>query len=90
MGFKFSQIDSGHDDWLDAESLALMACDPPNEYSGGDEMTWSIAGLIPIGNAQRSQNGILALSQQREERKKIRALEEEFPDLFVNGQPKVL
>ncbi len=90
MGHKVSQIDGGHDDWLDAETLALMACEPPNEYEGGYELKWSVPGLIPIGNPTRSQNGILAIAQQKEERRHLRELEEEFPDLFVNGKPRVL
>ena len=88
MGFQFSQIDGGHDDWLDAETLALMACDPPNEYSTEDGMVWGRAGLVPIGNAARSdERGIIGRIRRAQEVAVINKFQEEFPDLFINDEP---
>ena len=87
-GYRFSQIDGGHDDWLDAECLALMACDPPNEYSSDDGMVWGRPGLVPIGNAARSaEHGIIGRIRREQETAAINKFEQDFPDLFMNDEP---
>lgn len=72
-GHHFYAMSGGHDDWVDAECLSLMACDPPLE--GGDagslSMGMTIQQMQPIGNTVDTEDEFLmAINRQRSERKR--------------------
>ena len=88
--YVFKQTDGGHDDWVDAECLALSICDPPAEdferYAG---MIRSQPSLPPLNAdaASSRRNNIMSDLKRRRTEAKIEAWAQEHPDLFVNGKP---
>ena len=56
-GHQFYSISNGHDDWVDAECLALMACDPAIEGITGERVVPnSISGVRPLNNIYKPKN----------------------------------
>jgi len=87
MSYSFRQVDGGHDDWLDSECLALMACDPAPEesYDGIAVMTReTVAPLRDSGDVPAKRDEVIAWfrSQRRKGYDKPRR-----PDLVANGEP---
>ena len=50
LGYSFDHPNSPHDDWVDAEVLALMACDPPEAMEEGYEPVQTIKTVAPLTN----------------------------------------
>lgn len=81
-GHTFSTVSGGHDDWVDAEVMALYACEPAPMQIGGVSRTRVISGI-------RGQNSGPASRPKR--RKLIHAAqasrhsEDEVPDFILNG-----
>jgi phage FluMu gp28-like protein len=71
-GHQFYSVSNGHDDWVDAECLALMACDPAQDVVDLLTVPRSKRGIKPINSNYRNKSS--RLLRWREERK---ALEEE-------------
>jgi hypothetical protein len=53
LGYTFRHPNSQHDDWVDAEVLALMACDPAEAMEEDYEVVQSIRTVAPL-----TQNGV--------------------------------
>ena len=49
-GHTFYTVSSGHDDWVDAECLALMACDPAMDIGEQKFIPASKKGITPINS----------------------------------------
>ncbi len=84
MGYIFRTVNGGHDDWVDAECLALRGCDPPLQEGQSHtlptrkRMITSTNGSMVSGKKRRTplQNRI------REARYGVPS----SPDLIVNGE----
>ena len=72
-GHHFYAMSGGHDDWVDAECLALMACDPASERMG-DQLNATaptIQQMQPVGGFVESIDPFFAaLNAQRAEKKR--------------------
>ena len=82
--YNFRQIDNGHDDWLDAEIMALMACDPAEDDANYSEMAYSIAGIPSLRPAHlRSGRSIPFMKRYRQQKadKKREEWEKAVPEL---------
>ena len=89
MGYQFSHPDSPHDDWVDAECLALMACDPAMLDTNQQQVIPSIRTVEPLGGASDTSKIIQRIKRERR-RKQIEELQNIHPDLVVNGVPLTL
>jgi hypothetical protein len=69
-GHTFYTVSGKHDDWVDAECLALMACDPAMEGVTGERVVpHSISGVKPMNNIYRDKTGkISRLKRMRREK----------------------
>ena len=82
--YNFRQIDNGHDDWLDAEIMALMGCDPAEDDANYSEMAYSIAGIPSLRPAHlRSKRSIPFMKRYRQQKaeKKREEWEKAVPEL---------
>ena len=50
LGYSFDHPNSPHDDWVDAEVLALMACDPAEAMEEDYDPVYSIKTVAPLSN----------------------------------------
>tara|TARA_R100001510_G_scaffold41831_1_gene38194 strand:- start:170 stop:907 length:738 start_codon:yes stop_codon:yes gene_type:complete len=73
-GHQFYSVSGGRDDWVDAECLALMACDPAQEVMELLTAPRSKRGIKPLNSNYRSKGS--RILRWREERKLL-AMEEE-------------
>jgi hypothetical protein len=89
MGYQFSHPDSPHDDWVDAECLALMACDPAMLDENQQQVVPSIRTLEPLGGVSNTSRIIQRIKRERR-RKQIEELQNTHPDLVLNGVPLTL
>jgi len=90
LGYSFSHTDSLHDDWVDAECLALMACDPAMVDSDMKQIIPSIRTFEPLGSTSSNTSKIIQRIKRARRRKQIEEAQREFPDLQVNGVPLIL
>lgn len=84
-GHVFSSISGGHDDWVDAEVMALFACDPAPSQLGGVKPARSIPGLRGQNSGPRTSRRTRKLLVSARESRHV--LTEDPPDLIVNGEP---
>ena len=72
MGYIFRTVGGGHDDWVDAECLALRGCDPP--LREGDQLVLPTRKIMrPTGNrsmmtSTKKRERIPLFQRLREER----------------------
>ena len=90
MGYSFSHPDSTHDDWVDAECLALMACDPAMVDSNMKQIVPSIKTFEPLGAKSSNTSKIIQRIKRARRKKQIEEAQRQFPDLQVNGIPLIL
>lgn len=84
--FRYRQVDNGHDDWLDAEALALRACDPAvEEGSGFKRPKANISGVKAINGANTASSTMMNIQEARYDQ--WLAMEQEPEDITVNGEP---
>ena len=88
--YTFRQIDNGHDDWLDAEIMALMACDPAEEDVNFSDIAYSVPGVPSLRPPHlRSKRSIPYLQRYRQHKSDIKRKEWEqaVPELSeeLNG-----
>ena len=75
-GHTFYNVSGAHDDWVDAECLSLMACDPAMEGVTGDRfIPTSISGIIPM-NANSNYINKNSRLQRVKKARKEKQLEE--------------
>lgn len=80
--YVFRTVDESHDDWVDAETLALMACDPAT-IEGQSLVVPTRQTVRPVngdGPAQRAWVGPGVRARRA-------ARYENIPDILVNGEP---
>lgn len=88
---RFRQIDGGHDDWLDAEMLALSSCDPVDEYGEMVVLSPSVGGVQPINaNAPVQRGPIMATLKARRAEALLTAMKEQNPDWAEQFESGVL
>jgi len=67
-GHSFYTVSGANDDWVDAECLALMACDPAIETGEQFAMPMSRRGIKPLNNNYNQKGGrIIRWRQMRKE-----------------------
>ena len=67
-GHSFYTVSGANDDWVDAECLALMACDPAVEAGEQYQMPRSLSGIKPLNsNYKNKSSKILRWRQMRKE-----------------------
>ena len=82
----FETIDNSHDDWVDAETLALMACDPAMVDDDSYRTLRAIPGPAPIrgDNPGQRRNKRLRAGWRDEQ---IEEAMRGVPDIIVNKEP---
>lgn len=83
--FRYRQVDNGHDDWLDAEALALRACDPAAEEGSLFTRVQNHKGVTPINGNKAPGRLITQIRDSRYD--EWLAMEQAPPDIVVNGEP---
>ena len=86
-GHQFYTVSGNHDDWVDAECLALMACDPAMEGITGERIVPnSISGIKPLNpnNNYLSKNSRLQKIKRIRREKQLQELGL-TPEEFVAG-----
>lgn len=79
MGYIFRTIDGGHDDWVDAEALALKGCDPASSSVGS--VLPNIGAVPPIqGSAIKKRRDPFFVKRRLAQLEKLNP-----PDLIENG-----
>jgi hypothetical protein len=87
--FRYRQVDNGHDDWLDAEALALRACDPAREIQEARFRVHGKAGTAGINGNKKKQSAMMRqITDWRQDDVANQSLPPE--DLIINGEPVVL
>ena len=75
LSYQFTHPNSPHDDWVDAEVLALMACDPPEAMEEDYEPVFTIKTVAPLTNNGVSYTeGRLARIKRQRKAKQIQEL----------------
>ena len=87
--FRYRQVNNGHDDWLDAEALALRACDPAREVQEARLRVHGKAGAVGINGNKKKQS---AMMRQVSDWRQDSVLNERQPppDIVINGDPVVM
>ena len=87
--FRYRQVDNGHDDWLDAEALALRACDPARETQEARLRVHGKSGSVGINGIKKKQS---AMMRQITDWRQDDVANQNLPpeDLIINGDPVVL
>ena len=70
LGYTFRHPNSQHDDWVDSEVLALMACDPADTYDDDYEPIQSIRTVEPLTDNGVSYTGGRLLRWRRQRKAK--------------------
>lgn len=83
--FRYTQIDNGHDDWLDAEALALRACDPAMQDAAAFAAVRNRSGPLPPRTPVRGSRMMRRVMNERIDQ--WLTIEQEPPDLIVNKEP---
>jgi hypothetical protein len=86
-GHQFYTVSGNHDDWVDAECLALMACDPALEGITGERIVPnSISGIKPLNsnNIYNSRNSRLQKIKRKRREQQLQELGL-TPEEFVSG-----
>jgi hypothetical protein len=87
--FRYRQVDNGHDDWLDAEALALRACDPAREVMEARARVSSKAGIRGIGSKSKKQSSMMkTITNWRQD--SVLNERQPPPDIVINGSPVVM
>jgi hypothetical protein len=82
----FETIDNSHDDWVDAETLALMACDPAAVDQEGYRQLRAVSGPSPItGDKVPVRKNRMLRADWRGEQ--IEEAMRGTPDVYVNKEP---
>ena len=88
-GHTFYTVSGKHDDWVDAECLALMACDPAMEGVTGERVVpHSISGVKPMNNIYRDKTGKISRLKRIRREKQLAELgltAEEYVAGIENG-----
>lgn len=78
MGYIFRMIDGGHDDWVDAEALALKGCNPAS--TGNSVVLSRLPGVSPIvGQSSAIRPDPFWIKRKQAQR-------ERYPDYVLNGK----
>ena len=83
-GHTFYTVSGRHDDWVDAECLALMACDPALEMGEQKFFPVSKSGITPMNPNYSKKSS--RLKRWRQERKEAMDIESEAGDLIVKSK----
>ena len=85
-GYTFYTESQQHDDWVDSELLALMACDPPGSESGDYGFGRPIRGMTPIRPipVKRPSNFIQKV-RERKRKKFLDNLPDEVREEILTG-----
>ena len=85
-GYTFYTESQQHDDWVDSELLALMACDPPGSESGDYGFGRPIRGMTPIRPTpvKRPSNFIQKV-RERKRKKFLDNLPDEVREEILTG-----
>ena len=70
LGYTFRHPNSQHDDWVDAEVLALMACDPADTFDEDYEPVNTIRTVEPLTNNGVSYTGGRLMRWRRQRKAK--------------------
>ena len=77
LTYSFRHPNSPHDDWVDAEVLALMACDPPETMEEDYEPVFTIKTVAPLTNDGVSYTeGRIARMKRQRKAKQLKELRE--------------
>ena len=77
LTYSFTHPNTQHDDWVDAEVLALMACDPPEAMEEGYEPVFTIKTVAPLTNNGVSYTeGRIARMKRQRKAKQLKELRE--------------
>ena len=83
-GHQFYSVSGGHDDWVDAECLALMACDPATDNEEGFTMPKSFSGIKPMNENYKPRGKRILKWREMRRDKDLEQLEKKG-ELVVNG-----
>jgi hypothetical protein len=85
-GYTFFTESQQHDDWVDAELLALMACDPPSSESGDFGFGRPIPGMTPIRpRAVKRPSNFLQRLRDEKRKRFLENLPEEVREEILTG-----
>jgi hypothetical protein len=77
LTYSFTHPNTQHDDWVDAEVLALMACDPPEAMEEGYEPVFTIKTVAPLTqNGVSYTEGRIARMKRQRKAKQLKELRE--------------
>ena len=75
LGYTFTHPNSAHDDWVDAEVLALMACDPAEAMDEDYAPVFTIKTVAPLtNNGVSNTEGRLARIKRQRKAKQIQEM----------------
>jgi len=87
--FRYRQVNNGHDDWLDAEALALRASDPAREVMEARARVTGKSGVRGIGSSKKTQSSLMRqISDWRQD--SVLNERQPPPDIVINGDPAVM
>jgi hypothetical protein len=92
MVYKFTQVDGGHDDWMDAEMLALFSCDPVDEFGAEIMATPSKQGVAPMrpDDLGRRRSEVFVDIKSRRSAEKFELMKEQNPEWAEQFESGVL
>ena len=92
MAYKFTQVDGGHDDWMDAEMLALFSCDPVDEFGAEIMATPSKQGVAPMrpDDLGRRRSEVFVDIKSRRSAEKFELMKEQNPEWAEQFESGVL
>ena len=77
LTYSFTHPNTPHDDWVDAEVLALMACDPPEAMEEDYDPVYTIKTVAPLTNDGVSYTeGRIARMKRKRKAKQLKELRE--------------
>ena len=85
MGYIFRTLSGGHDDWVDAECLALRGCDPPLMEGQSHTLPTRKRMIASRGNSNTA-SGRKRRTPLQYQIREARYGESHFPDYIVNGE----
>ncbi len=85
MGYIFRTLSGGHDDWGDAEGLALRGCDPPLMEGQSHTLPTRKRMIASRGNSNTA-SGRKRRTPLQYQIREARYGESHFPDYIVNGE----
>ena len=84
-GHTFKTASGRHDDWVDAECLALFGCDPAGSANYESDPDLMQRGVVPIGNRKRSKRRSVAARFIRDGRTARRQAAMPEQDIVITG-----